>query len=204
MPNNGNYAAIRVNLIGREPRGRVARGAEYDAVLAGLRTDLLALENPETGVPLVHEVLRTDDHYDGPLRDWLPDLVVDWNRDAPITDARSAKVGTIRGMTQATRSGDHRPPGLLAVRGPGTVPGRFAPNVKATDLAPTIAAFFGVEMADIDGRPIDALVGPRARAERLRAVMRSNARTPAVCGRRATNRAMPAAHQVPSGSRSPP
>ena len=92
VPNNGNYAGIRVNLIGREPRGRVARGAEYDAVVAGLCTDLLALEHPETGAPLVHVVVRADDHYDGPLRDWLPDLIVDWNRDAPITDARSAKV----------------------------------------------------------------------------------------------------------------
>jgi predicted AlkP superfamily phosphohydrolase/phosphomutase len=151
MPNNELYGAIRINLRGREPRGRVHSGAELDALTGMLREELLALEDPDTERPLVQEVLKTSELYNGPLLDALPDLFVDWHRDAPIRGARSAKIGTIRGSYDGHRTGDHRPGGLVLVRGPDIRPGRLAEPVPVVDLAPTLASWLDVALPGVDG-----------------------------------------------------
>jgi predicted AlkP superfamily phosphohydrolase/phosphomutase len=158
VPNNELSGAVRINLRGREPRGRVAPGDEYRAVVAQLRQDLLDLENPDNGAPVVREVWCAEDRYRGPLRDTLPDVFIEWNRGAPITAARSAKIGTVRFPPRSNRSGDHRPTGLFALRGPEVVAGMLPASVRAIDIAPTIAARFGVTMPDVVGAPVSALV----------------------------------------------
>jgi predicted AlkP superfamily phosphohydrolase/phosphomutase len=161
VPNNELTPGIRINLKGREPRGLVEPGAAYDAVVAQLRDDLLAVQNVDTGAPLVRDVWRADDRYDGPLRDVLPDLFVEWNRGGPMRAACSPKIGTVEGSTRSNRSGDHRPSGVFAVRAPHVSPG-VLPRVPAVDIAPTIAAQFGVALPSAQGAPVTALVpGPR-------------------------------------------
>jgi predicted AlkP superfamily phosphohydrolase/phosphomutase len=169
VPNNELYGAIRINVKGREPRGRVTPGPELDAVIAQLREDLLAVENTDTGAPLIRDVWRTDDWYDGPRRDALPDLFVDWNRGGPMRRARSPKVGVVEGATRSTRTGDHRPTGLLAVRSHGVAPGELLSSVRAVDIAPTIAAFLGVTMPDAQGQPLTNLTAAAPGREPARA-----------------------------------
>lgn len=64
-PNNDLFGGIRINLVGREPRGRVRPGPELEAVVEQLCTDLLALRNVESGGLVVKNVLRTCEFYDG-------------------------------------------------------------------------------------------------------------------------------------------
>jgi predicted AlkP superfamily phosphohydrolase/phosphomutase len=156
VPNNDAYGAIRVNLRGREPRGLVKRGAEADALAREIRADLLALENPDTGEPAIVDVMLTSELYDGPRRNVLPDLLVDWNRSRPIRAVRSAKLGEIRQEPHPLRSGDHRPGGLFALRSPGLATGPRSERVPVEDLAPTLAALLGVELPGIDGTPWSA------------------------------------------------
>jgi predicted AlkP superfamily phosphohydrolase/phosphomutase len=158
VPNNDLYGGIRINLKGREPRGRVSVGAEYDEVVAQLSADLLELENVETGTAVVDQVLRTAELYDGPLLHTLPDLLVDWHRSAPIVGVRSGKLGTLLWGSLAERSGDHRPGGLVVVRAPGVAPGQLHDPVPVVDLAPTFAAHLGVSMHDVDGCPLPGLL----------------------------------------------
>jgi predicted AlkP superfamily phosphohydrolase/phosphomutase len=164
IPNNELFGAVRVNLVGREPRGRVARGAELDELLGWLTERLLELEDADTGRSLVRRVLRVDEMYQGEHRDHLPDLLVDWARDLPITSARSPLVGVVRGSYQGIRSGDHRPSGLAALRAPGVEPGARSSPIDVVDLGPTIAARLGVELSDVDGRPLPFLLGPLGEA----------------------------------------
>lgn len=155
-PNNTMYSGIRINLEGREPEGKVSR-AELDDTVSWLRAELESLVDPATGRELVTAVLRVSDLYDGPHLDELPDLVVDWNRDAPISKASSPTIGTVTGRYASTRSGDHRLDGHLFVTGPGSEGIDLGESVDLVDIAPTIAGHFGVTLDDIDGRPIPGL-----------------------------------------------
>jgi predicted AlkP superfamily phosphohydrolase/phosphomutase len=156
VPNNDLYGAIRINLRGREPRGCVAPGAEADALAEEIRADLLALENAETGAPAVADVVRISDLYDGPRRDVLPDLIVEWNRSAVIRGLRSEKLGEVWHTPTPLRSGDHRPGGLFALTAAGLAPGCRAGTMPVENIAPTLAAQLGVELTGTDGRRWDA------------------------------------------------
>ena len=151
VPNNDAYGAIRLNLAGREPAGRVARH-EFDAVCASLERDLLAFTNVDTGEPVARRVWRVDSVYAGPRMGHLPDLIVEWNRDAPIARVRSERTGEIAGVYTKCRTGDHSPDGIFFALGDGVAPGRVAHNVSIMDFGPTLAERVGVTLPDVDGR----------------------------------------------------
>lgn len=158
LPSNDNCGNIRVNLAGREPQGNIRPGAEFEQFCAALTADLIEIVNLETGQPVVKEVLRTADHYAGDYLNDLPDLIVRYHREAPIRRIHSAKVGTIEGHSLASRTGDHRPQGLFFASGPAVRPGHLNQPVSVMDLAPTLAAWLGLTLPDVDGEPISALL----------------------------------------------
>lgn len=152
VPNNDACGAIRVNLAGREPHGRVRAGEEFDAVCAQLERDLLAFVNLANGQPLVRRVLRTQDLYRGPCMEYLPDLMVEWNRDAPVSRVSSEKTGEIVGEYKKNRTGDHSPQGIFFAAGRSVVAGPVKREVSVMDFGPTVAARLGVALHDVDGR----------------------------------------------------
>ncbi len=159
-PTNDNCAGVRINLRGREPNGRVEAGGEYDAVCERLTGDLHGLVNADTGDPAVRAVHRADDVFPGEHRDDLPDLVVQWHRDAPIVRLSSPKFAEVRGEPPGPRTGDHRPDGMLVARGADIRPRHNAMTISVVDIAPTIAAAAGVALEDVDGQPLVELVEP--------------------------------------------
>ncbi|HKW14483.1 MAG TPA: alkaline phosphatase family protein [Candidatus Krumholzibacteria bacterium] len=159
MPNNDAYGAIRLNLAGREPNGRVSR-AEFDSVCQSLERDLLAFKNVETGEPVVRRVWRANEFYRGPLMDHLPDLIVEWNRDTPVSRIHSEKTGEITGTYQKCRTGDHSANGIFFMSARGAAPGPVSRNISIMDFGPTVAERLGVPLTDIDGRSFTDLVFP--------------------------------------------
>jgi predicted AlkP superfamily phosphohydrolase/phosphomutase len=154
VPTNANCAGIRLNLVGREPSGILHPGPDADAFCSRLAADLHELVDPTSGRPLVKEVLRTAEVFPGEHSSDLPDLLVRWHRDTPISGVASERIGRIvRPDTSTRRTGDHRPEGLFYVRGPGVVPGEVRDGVRAEDFAPTMAALLGLTLAGVDGRP---------------------------------------------------
>lgn len=117
VPNNDLYGAVRLNLRGREPWGRVTRGSDEEAMIALLTEELLALRHEGSGAPAVVRVIRTDDHHHGRMRDHLPDLVVEWNWTERFAALTSPSIGVVRDNYLALRTGDHRPYGEVLVRG---------------------------------------------------------------------------------------
>jgi predicted AlkP superfamily phosphohydrolase/phosphomutase len=103
-------------------------------------------------------VRRASDLYEGPYFDRMPDLLVEWNRDGPISRATSPKIGLVEDPVPNLRTGDHRPDGWFAALAPGIVPGEVAHTVTVVDFAPTIAALLQVKGIDYDGKPIEELV----------------------------------------------
>jgi len=157
VPNNDCHGAIRLNLAGREPAGAVRPGAERARTVEALRAALATFVNEETGRPVVAAVHRIEDLYPGePVGD-LPDLIVDWDRSAPIRRVRSPRYGRLARVSPSPRSGDHRPEGLLIARGPRVAAGRAGPAVPSVALAATVSRLLGVARPDLDAAPLAAL-----------------------------------------------
>jgi predicted AlkP superfamily phosphohydrolase/phosphomutase len=167
--NNGLAAGgIRLNLVGREPDGRLQPGNEVREFCDRLERDLLDIRDHRTGGPLVARVLRTADHFHGAHLDELPDLLVEWNDEAAtgstaigngagaVVRASSPKIGVLEGCNDYGRSGEHRPGGWFVAAGPGIRPGRAQP-VSVLDLAPTFARMLGLDIPECDGTVIPAL-----------------------------------------------
>ncbi len=160
IPNNDTYGGIRINLVGREPRGKIKPGVEYEAFCQELTQDLMAIINVDTGKPLVKQVIRTADYYQGEYLDHLPDLMVEWNREAPISKIYSAKTGTIEKSFEGVRTGDHKSDGMFFAFGPSVKPGEIQQPTSVMDFAPTIAAILDVPLPNVDGKVIPNVVNP--------------------------------------------
>jgi hypothetical protein len=158
---NERTSGIKINLAGREPKGIVQPGAEYEALCARLIEELGQVRNDETGELLVANIMRTTDHYAGPFAATLPDLLVTWNRHAPIHSVSSPTIGTMRHPHPTIRTGDHRPEGMFILTGPGMVAARLNDAVDVIDLAPTLAAFCGLRSDAFQGRPLNSLLANR-------------------------------------------
>lgn len=164
VPNNDCHGGIRINLIGREPEGKIRPGRDYDAFCEELANDLLSIVNLDTGEPMIRRVLRTDEIYRGKYLDHLPDLTLEWHRSAPIVAVASPKTGKIGGTvrkrcSQDWRSGDHKPDGLFFASGASVQPGKIAQRVDIMDFAPTIASYLGVELPHAEGQSLLPLLG---------------------------------------------
>lgn len=149
----GGY--IRINLRGRERRGIVEPGAEYDRLCEHLAEGFLSLRDLESGAPVVDAVDRVDRAIavTAPARPWLPDLVVRWGPLAArdLVGVRSAGHGEIRWLRgrrlTSGRSGNHRPTGWLVATGPGIATGVANRAYRAEDLAGTILSWLGAAQA---------------------------------------------------------
>lgn len=162
--NNDATGGIRLNLKGREPEGQLALGAEADAFCARLTRDLLEIVNPATGRPAIARVLRTAEIFKGVDGDNMPDLLVDWNRDVPLNEVASPRIGVLRHKDLPTRTGDHRPTGAFFATGPGIAARRINEPTPVYALAPTITALLGVAQPGAEAPPIAALVAASAAA----------------------------------------
>lgn len=135
---------IRVNLKGREPQGIVEPGAGYEAVLTEIETALRELVNPATGRPAVTRIQRADQAFPGVRRDRLPDLVVHWSREAPITALTSPRIGLVEGVSPDLRPGTHAGPGFAILLEPGMLPGPLPEGASILDVAPTVLRRFAI------------------------------------------------------------
>jgi predicted AlkP superfamily phosphohydrolase/phosphomutase len=153
LPSDFN-GAIRINLKGREPEGRVEPGAEYEALCDELIEEISKLINVDTGKMAVSKVIRVDRIHKGEYLDELPDIVVRWTSDAPIRGLYSPRIGTVTGETNPHRTGAHRPYGFLIASGKHIARGRTLkeePNIM--DIAPTILYLMGQAIpSDMDGK----------------------------------------------------
>jgi len=156
-PNNTVVGAVRLNLAGREPSGRVQL-ADRRAVLRWLSQRLMELVNVDTGGRVVRRCWVTDDVYRRSPGDAFADLYVEWERSAPIERVWSPAVGTVAMPYDHWRQGDHVREGLVLASGPGIKPGKRRKAFDTMDLGATFSAALGVELPGADGRPIESIL----------------------------------------------
>jgi predicted AlkP superfamily phosphohydrolase/phosphomutase len=158
VPHNEASGAIRINLKGREPNGCIHPGKEYDQLCDSLSHALMQLVCPQTGMPLVNNIVRPRNIDDGPYLENFPDLLVIWNRIQPISQAFSPQIGTIKVQDLDLRPGNHIDDGIMFASGPGIPNGSHFEQASLMDLTATISAKLGVSLPDIEGKPIPELM----------------------------------------------
>jgi hypothetical protein len=150
VPNNDLNPPIRINLIGRDPFGKVAAGRAYAELRDFLLTRLGELVNADTGKPALREVaamvITTPDRSSTACRHRRN---VEHRR---FIDALySPGYGTVVGGHRDHRTGGHSAHGFLAL---APVNGASAPLAGADikDVAPTVLRLLGVPIpADMEG-----------------------------------------------------
>jgi predicted AlkP superfamily phosphohydrolase/phosphomutase len=155
--NNHTHGGVRVNLVGREPDGKVQPGQDYETFLDELSRDLLDIVNVETGKRIVNRVIRTSDLYRGDGTEHFPDLLVEWTCDAPVRLVQSEKIGRFNKEYVYCRTGEHNPAGMFIAIGPGIKPGRLDRQVSILDFAPTFCEALGVRFDGFEGKAIQEI-----------------------------------------------
>jgi predicted AlkP superfamily phosphohydrolase/phosphomutase len=167
---NANEGYVRINLKGREPQGTVTPGAEYQALIDELYEVFRSMKNPENGMLAAASVYKADQIFSGPCRDQMPDLIVNWNLEARITDQLlTAKFGNVKTRQPGYGIvpfyvGNHRPNAFAYIVGPGIPEGERIDGGHILDLTPTILARLGVPApSHMDGKLLD--LSPRAESK---------------------------------------
>jgi predicted AlkP superfamily phosphohydrolase/phosphomutase len=149
---------IYVNLKGREGKGIVNEGAEYDQLLDALIIDLMNFLDPRTQDRVVASVYKRSETYSGPYFKEAADLQVGLES-GYRTSWQTALGGAPPRVIEPNMkkwSGDH---GSFDYK---TTAGVLITNRRPTsettriiDIAPTVLKFFGVAIpGDIDGKPL--------------------------------------------------
>jgi predicted AlkP superfamily phosphohydrolase/phosphomutase len=153
---------VRINLVGREAKGVVQPGSEYEALCGQIADGLQTFVDADTGERVAFDIGRPGTIFPGGERvAGLPDLIVPWAT-SPTADQRalvSPTLGTIEmpspGTNPTGRSGNHRPEGFLIAIGSGFAPGAVVEGGHILDLAPTVHAALGVATpGDMRGRDL--------------------------------------------------
>lgn len=163
-----SYDGVSINLRGREPRGIVEPGSEYEDLRTQIIRNLMACVDPMTGEKIVDRVYRREEIYHGPHADHAPDLAVKL-REGVFS---GFQIGTTRVVFPRVRpanpqemiSGVHRPYGILILAGEEIQPRARLLDPSLQDIAPTVLHALDCAVPDdLDGRIlIEAFPSERA------------------------------------------
>jgi predicted AlkP superfamily phosphohydrolase/phosphomutase len=132
-------------------------------VLDQLTSGLASLIDPATGEPIVTEIRRRCELYDGPYAETrAPDLVfvlapgykAAWGQDAPV-------VVTVDPTERLRYRGEHTMDGVMVLVGPPFRCGARIDDASVVDLCPTLLAALGFKSPEkIDGLVLDEAFRP--------------------------------------------
>jgi predicted AlkP superfamily phosphohydrolase/phosphomutase len=161
----GPNFGFNINLQGRDFEGVVPL-SEYEALRDHLIEGLKALRDPETGLPMVAEVYRREEVYEGEALDLAPDVIPQMAE--YTTDGRRWGFGIdlsriarhlVTPPTLRT-GGNHAPDGIFLAYGPH-VRGGEVNGLHIADMAPTVLYAMGLAVPKtLDGQVRTELFAP--------------------------------------------
>jgi predicted AlkP superfamily phosphohydrolase/phosphomutase len=155
----GHVGPIYINLKGREPKGIVKPGKEYETLQNFLVDELYKLEDPETGERIVDKVFRREELYAGPYVDDAPDIMF-------LPKDTYTALGDFEFLSNSLVSpsywsGSHRMNGIIIMKGPCIKKGVTIEKAQLIDVAPTILYLLGLPIpSDMDGRVLVEAIEP--------------------------------------------
>jgi predicted AlkP superfamily phosphohydrolase/phosphomutase len=156
----GVHGNIFINLAGRQPKGTVRPGKDYEALRTEIIARLSRLSDPETGEVVVQRVYRREELYHGACVDLAPDLLVEW-KDYAYTAQQDYGEGITSvfqtrdkfEFSEKEHNGSHRLDGVFMMCGGPAKAGIELEGCEIIDLAPTILYLMGEQVPeDMDGK----------------------------------------------------
>ena len=149
---------IYFNLRGREGKGIVSPGQEYQQLAAELSAKLMTLQDPESGTPIVRAVYKRDDVYSGEFLNNASDLQVGFH-DGYRVSWQTTLGGSPQGIVYPNMkkwSGDHGGYDFAETAGVLISNRKLAAGpARIIDIAPTVLKHFRIALpGSIDGRPL--------------------------------------------------
>jgi predicted AlkP superfamily phosphohydrolase/phosphomutase len=142
---------IYVNLQGREPNGIVRPGTEYEALRDLLIEELRKLIDPLSNEPLVNEVHKKEEIYQGKYVADAPDIIF-FLKGGEYVASVIPKDSLFDYANLQMGTGTHRPAGILMGVGGGIKEAAQIPQLNIYDLTPTILYLMGAPVPDdMDG-----------------------------------------------------
>lgn len=157
----GHVGQIYLNRRGREPQGIIDNGADYEAAREQVVNALHQLTHPETGEPLLEEVIYGPDVTHGLYADQAPDLHLIFDGYRCIAFPLFATNNEV--ITRQIRgdSGCHRSNGIFIGCGPAFRQGETVEGSRIIDLAPTILHTVDLPIpGNMDGRMLKESLAP--------------------------------------------
>lgn len=151
---------VRVNLRGREPKGCIDQGAEYEKLLDEVEGELAQLIDPYTGKQAVLRIDRSIRTHGGGTPRMLPDLFVRWRPGRrfmnrlihPRAELVQDRPGYFRGSA-------HSDQGIFIAAGPLIGARGSIGTVAPMNIAPTCFELLGQPVpSEMTGQSIAALL----------------------------------------------
>lgn len=157
---------VRVNLRGREPEGIVEPGADYEALLDRIISDLKEVIDPKTNEPAVKRVAKSVELFGCDPPASLPDLFVEWKPGRFMQRLVHPRAELVQQKPDFYRRSDHSSKGFIAGAGPFISNHGAIGEVQLLSLAPTFLSMIGeVVPQNMTGEVIEAMIGGRARSD---------------------------------------
>ena len=166
LPSDHFQGFVSVNLKGREPWGAVEPGSEYREVCNRVCFELKRLINPETGKAAVRDTVQISEIYQGENLYLLPDVVIQWAEDAPISGLYHPKFGAVSNESFALRRSQHSANGFMIAAGKHIKKSAALNGASTMDLAPTFLYLLGETVPkDMDGKVLLDLIDEEFKKE---------------------------------------
>ena len=157
----GNVGQIYLNVVGREPQGRV-QAESYETVRSQIIAQLAELRDPETGEKVVETIYRREEIYAGDYLEQAPDIVFIPTR-LEYFGFGEYEFGSHKIIESMQRgiSGTHRMNGIFMAYGAGIKPGAEVTDASLVDLTPTILHLMSAPIPEhMDGRILQEALSP--------------------------------------------
>jgi predicted AlkP superfamily phosphohydrolase/phosphomutase len=167
-----NHPAIFINMAGREPKGIVQPGSYYESMRNQIIEKLQNLRCPDTGKPIVGQIFKSEEVYQGPEIFKAPDIIFELNQFSYVhrpsgLDSHKDFLETLddRALLASENtirpSGIHRGQGIFVAVGKHFEKNKNIRESRIYDIAPTVLYHLGLPVPeDMDGWVLeDAIEG---------------------------------------------
>ncbi|UCE04826.1 MAG: alkaline phosphatase family protein, partial [bacterium] len=143
---SSNVQGININLKGREPKGIVEPGEEYEQLRDRIIGELYRLKDPYTFENVIDEIYRKEDLFQGDYLYSAPDIIlVPRNYDYFLDSAkRTCRLFIGPANDDFPIYTYHDPKGIFFITGPNVKAGQKVCNVDICDVAPTVVHLLGI------------------------------------------------------------